>query len=157
MDVNKYKGKLAGIFKENQVVLAYLFGSAVGNKMTTLSDIDIAVLFSDRVKKENYFDKRLKIASKIDRVLKINKTEVLCLNQAPPLLKHEAVFKGVLLFSKDKERQFRIENQVMKEYEDTRYLREIQTKIMKEQIKKGVFGKPLIVPYSKYIQEYVSS
>lgn len=157
MDVNKYKRKLAEIFQENQVVLAYLFGSAARNTMTALSDIDIAVLFSNKTKESDYLAKRLKIASEIDGVLKTDKTEVVALNQAPPLLKHETVLKGNLLFSRDKALQLKTESQIMKEYEDTKHLREVQTEIMREQIKKGTFGRPLVSPYSKYLQEYVSS
>lgn len=147
MDIKRYREKLNKIFKENQVVLAYLFGSTAKGTTTPLSDIDIAVLFSARVKKDDYFDKRLKLASEIDKALKTGKTEVLALNQAPPLLKHRAVYYGISIYASDARLKRIFELRVLQEYEDFRYHLETAYKIMKRQIKEGTFGKPFISPH----------
>jgi len=60
--IKKHQIELERIFKKEEVILAYLFGSAARKKVGPLSDIDIAVLFSEKVKKDDYFDKRLKLA-----------------------------------------------------------------------------------------------
>ena len=150
MLTEQQKEKLNKIFKENQVILAYLFGSAAREKMGPLSDIDIAVLFLDKVKKEDYFDKRLKLASEIDRVLGVYKTEVICLNESPPLLKHRAVFYGVPIFISDLKLKRVFELRILQEYEDFKYHLETSFKIMERQIKEGAFGNPLISIYSKF-------
>jgi len=134
--------------------LAYLFGSAAREKIGPLSDLDVATLFSEKVKEKEYFEKRLKLASKIDQVLKVYKTQVICLNEAPPLLKHRAVFYGILIFVLDKKLKRDFEFRVLQEYEDFKYHLETAYKIMKKQIKEGSFGKPLISPFSKYLQKY---
>jgi predicted nucleotidyltransferase len=95
--------------------LAYLFGSAARGKMGPLSDVDIAVLFSKKVKKEKYFDKQLNLASEIDKALKIYKTEVICLNEAPPLLKHRAVFFGIPIFISNSKLKREFEFKVLQE------------------------------------------
>ena len=146
--IEKYKIKLNKIFKRNKVILAYLFGSAAREKTGPLSDVDIAVLFSERIKKDDYFDKRLKLASEIDRALGVYKTEVICLNESPPLLKHEAVFRGILIFAKDFDSKREFELRVLQEFEDFKYHLETANEIMRKQIKMGTFGKPLISRYS---------
>lgn len=153
MNLIQNQKKLNKIFKENQVVLAYLFGSAAREKITPLSDIDIAVLFSKKVKKEDYFDMRLKLALKIDKVLKTSKTEVISLNEAPLLLKHRAVFYGISIFSSDPKLKRDFEFRVLQEYEDFKYHLEMAFKIMHKQIREGTFGRPLISIYSKSIEE----
>jgi predicted nucleotidyltransferase len=147
--IEKNKKKLEKIFKKEGVVLAYLFGSVARGKMGPLSDIDIAVLFSEKVRKEKFFDKRLELASEIDEALKTYKTEVICLNEAPPLLKHRAVFYGIPIFISNSKLKREFEFRVLQEYEDFRYHLETAYKIMRRQIKEGVFGKPLISIYSK--------
>lgn len=156
MKILKNQQKLDKIFEESGVVLAYLFGSAVRNKLGPLSDIDIAVLFLDKVKKSDYFDKRLKIASEIDKILKTNITQVICLNEVPLLLRHRAVFYGIPIFIANPKLKKDFELQTLQEYEDFQYHLQVSHKIMKKQIKEGTFGKPLISPFSKYLQKYVT-
>ena len=142
----KQKTKLAEVFKKNLVILAYLFGSAARGRIGPLSDIDIAVLFSEKVKKENYFDRRLKLASEIDKALKLYKTEVACLNEASPLLKHQAVFYGAPIFISDLELKRNFELRVLQEYEDTKYLMDVMFKSMEKRIKRWTFGKSFFPP-----------
>lgn len=151
--IRENQKKLEKVFKKEGVVLAYLFGSAVREKMGPLSDIDIGVLFSDRVANDEYLDKKLKLASKIDKALRVYKTEVICLNEAPPLLKHRAVFYGRPIFVSDPKLKREFELRVLQEYEDFKYHLEIAHQIMKKQIKEGTFGKPLISIYSKSIKQ----
>lgn len=157
MDFVKNKGKLNKIFNKNQVILAYLFGSAARGKTTPLSDVDIAVLFSEKVKRDDYSDKRLKLASEIDRAIGIYKTEVVCLNESPPLLKHQVIFYGTPIFISNSELKRNFEFQVLQEYEDFKYHLEVSYKIIARQIKEGTFGKPRISPFSKYLQKYVAN
>jgi len=141
--IEKYKSKLTKIFKKNQVVLAYLFGSAVKGKMSSLSDFDFGVLFGKRVKKREYFDKNLKIGTEISLLLKTDKVDVVTLNTAPPLLKHRVVFSGTPLFVSNQKLKRIFELRVLQEFEDFNYHLETAFKAMEKQIKEGTFGKPL--------------
>lgn len=149
--IEKNKKQLEKIFEEEGAVLAYLFGSATRRKMGPLSDVDIAVLFSGKVKKDDYFAKRLKLASKIDEALGIYKTEVICLNDAPPLLKHRVVFYGIVIFVSDLHLKRNLELQALQEYEDFKYHLETGYKIMGKQIKEGAFGKAPLSPKEEKI------
>lgn len=153
----KHQKKLNKIFKENQVALAYLFGSAARGKLTPLSDIDIAVLFLDKVKENDYFNKALRLAHEIGNVFEIDRVDVVNLKTATsPLLKHNAVFKGKLIFGKDRKKQFELESGIMKEYEDTKYLRAVQSYYLHKHIKEGTFGKGGLSPkQEKYLYKHV--
>ena len=143
----KNKKNLEKIFKKEGVVLAYLFGSAARGETGPLSDVDIAVLFSGKVKENDYFDKRLRLSSKINEILGIFKTEVVVLNQVPPLLKHRAVFYGISIFGSNPKLRRDFELRVLQEYEDFNYHLETAYRIMRKHIYKGTFGKPLISPH----------
>ena len=146
-NIKKHKKALDVVFKRNKVVLAYIYGSVAKEKESSLSDIDIAVLLSNEVKKNKYFDLRIKISMEIDRILKTGKTEVVCLNQVPSLLKHRAVYHGILIYDAENlESDFEL--QVLQEYEDFRYHLENSYKIMEKQIKNGTFGNPLTTQYN---------
>ncbi len=153
----RQKEELKKIFKENRVVLAYLFGSATREKKRPLSDIDIAVLFSKKVKKDNYFDKRLKLALEIDKILGIYKTEIICLNEASPLLKHRAVFYGIPIYISNSKLKREFELRILQEYEDFNYYLERSYQTLRKHIKEGVFGKaPLSPKAEKSFSKYVS-
>ena len=156
-DIKKNKKKLDIVFKKNNVVLAYVYGSVAKSKENSLSDIDIAVLFSGKTKENDYFKLRIKISMEIDRILKTGKTEVICLNQVPPLLKYEAVYKGNIIYCSDTDVKRDFEFRTLQEYEDFKYHLENSYKIMEGQIKNGTFGKPFISYKSKYLEKYVSS
>lgn len=152
------QNQLNKIFEENDVVLAYLFGSAARGSFGPLSDVDVAVLCSEKVGQDDYFDKRLKLASEIDKILGIYKTEVICLNQVPPFLRHRAVFHGMPIFVGDVKLKRSFELRVLQEYEDFKYHLESAHRIMTSQIKDGTFGKPIISPrHSKILEKYVKN
>lgn len=133
--------QLNKIFEDNDIVLAYVFGSYTRGKISPLSDFDVAVLFSKEVGQKSYFDRELKIAGEIGRVMKIDGVDVVNLATVRnPLLKHNAVFEGEAVFEKDKNIRFITEKITRQEYEDTRHLRETSYKILNSQIKEGTFG-----------------
>ena len=156
-DIKNNKKALDIIFKKNNVCLAYVYGSVAQKKEDSLSDIDIAVLFFDKVKKDDYFNLRIKIAREIDRALKTDKTEVICLNENYPFLKYEAIYKGVAIYYLNSEIKRDFEFKVLQNYEDFKYHLNIASNIMRRQIKDGTFGKPLIHYKSKYLERYVSN
>ena len=147
--LTKEKQKLNEIFKENQVVLAYLFGSAARGEIGPLSDIDIAILFSEKIKKEDYFEKELRLATEIGKLFKIDRVDIINLETTrSPLLKQRAVLRGKPIFVVDEKKKIALERKILQEYEDTKYLRKVQGDIMKRQIKEGSFGVPVISIYS---------
>ena len=135
------KDELNKIFRENDVCLAYLFGSAAKGEPGPLSDLDFAILFSKDAPQEKYFKAELNIAGEIGSLFKINRVDVINLATVNnPLLKHNAVFGGEVIFSTDQKIKFAVERKIMMEYEDTKQLRETAYSILRRQIKDGRFG-----------------
>lgn len=129
--------------EKHGVVVGYLFGSAARGTMGPHSDIDVAVLFDERIiPKEKQFDEKLEIASEIARACGVRDADVINLNQQTgPVIRYEAVLEGEPVFVKDLSVKARLVRSVFREYEDTRYLRETSYRILREQIKSGQFGR----------------
>jgi len=148
----KQQEQLNKIFVKNQVILAYIFGSAAKKELKDLgplSDMDFAILFDKKVPEKEYFNKELRIASEIDGVFHVDRTDVINLKTVNhPLLKHNAVFDGRPIFIKDIKIRLDLEIKIMQEYEDTNYLRKTTSKIILRQIKDGTFGT---------VKDYVTS
>ena len=64
--IEEIKRKLAPIFEKHKVALGYLFGSYAHGRVTPLSDIDIAVVFSDKVPEGKQFDLELSLMADIE-------------------------------------------------------------------------------------------
>lgn len=79
---------------DKRVRFAYLFGSLARGQAGPLSDTDIAVYLDRRVKFDDY---RLKLMEKLAKILEDGNLDLLVLNQAPPLLRHEIIKYGILL------------------------------------------------------------
>ena len=132
-------------FTRHKVALAYVFGSFAYGTVTPLSDLDIAVVFDERVPDKERFDRRLRLSYEIGKLTEMDRVDVVDLEAVRnPLLKHDAALEGKVLFSKNKEFQRKFELRILQEYEDTKYLRKMQSSIMRRHIKEGIFGKPFI-------------
>lgn len=135
------KKQINEILEKRGVILAYVFGSYASGKISALSDFDLAILFSKDINQKDYFEQELKIAGEIGRIMQIDQIDIINLKTTrSPLLKHNAVFYGRLIFVKDKNIRFIIEKIIRQEYEDTEYLRETSYKILNRQIKESAFG-----------------
>ncbi len=123
--------------KDKRVMFAYLFGSRARGQAGPLSDTDIAVYLDRRVKQGEY---RLKLMERLSKFLKSDHLDLVVLNQAPPLLRHEIIKYGRLL-KENAARRIPFETEVIRECLDTAYLRQIQRAALAENIRKGTaFG-----------------
>lgn len=137
------KKKIAKIMKRHNVLVGYLFGSAARGKMGPHSDIDVAVFFDgNEIPKEKQLDKKLKISSEITKAFCVQNTDVINLNTATnPVIRYEAVLKGEPLVIKDFSARALLTRQVLRQYEETKHLRETSYRILREQAKSGAFGR----------------
>lgn len=134
-------------------VLGYLFGSAARGAMGPRSDIDVAVLFDEKINIEEQSKNREMIRDKIISNFKVEYADVINLNQQTnPVLRYDAVLEGEAILVKDLSIKARLARAVLREFEDTRHLRETSYRILREQIKSGQFGRASI-----YSQKYVAA
>jgi len=136
-DIGKLKDYLSS---RAEVIAAYLFGSYASGRLRPGSDIDIAVLFDMSVDSGKYGFMRLKIMNELIGRLSFHAIDVAILNRASPLLSHEVLKRGVLLFSKDEKQRLGYMVKATGRYLDTIHLRRVQDTVLHEKIRSGDFG-----------------
>lgn len=132
------KQQLNTLMNKHNVAIAYLFGSQAHGTAGQESDTDIAVLFTDDAdKNSDYLEKNSALYNELRKIFK-KEVDLVDLSEThSPLLRHRAIFRGQLLHCEDSKLRFQFEQRVLQEYEDTRYLRAMQSRIMRQQILAG--------------------
>src|SRR5437763_11669051 len=98
MVIDPYLPALREVFVGHGVVLAYLFGSQAEGTARPSSDIDFAVLLPPGTPREQFFDTRLSLINAVMDVLHTSKVDLVVLNEAGPLLMHQVVKYGRVLY-----------------------------------------------------------
>lgn len=113
--------RLRAFFQDRpRVVLAYLFGSAARGTMGPLSDVDVAVRFSDRG--ADVFNERLRMHDELCRHLGTDRVDLVDLDEASPVLRYNVIRDGIVLKGTNDVR-VPFEVRVMADYFDTHALR----------------------------------
>ena len=137
----KVQKTLSAFFKKrDEVLLAYLFGSVAEDKQNKLSDLDIAVLVErDKLGKldEQPFGYQVSAMTDLISLLKTNDVDLVILNYATPLLSHEVIKYGKVIFCRDEEMRIQFEVRTLQQYIDTKPLRDIQHEYLVRRIKSG--------------------
>lgn len=128
------------LYSRDEVVTAYIFGSYTIEKVSSMSDIDIAVLLRDSVDSKEYGHIKLTITNDLIEQISFDRIDIVLLDIASPLLSHEVLKKGMLLFSKDETMRIQYTANAIIRYLDTIYLRSVQDRILHEKIRSGNFG-----------------
>ena len=108
---------VAVLIREPTVIAAYLFGSMAKESGGPDSDVDVAVLLQEG---ETEFP-QLEIMSTLEKKLG-RRVELIVLNRATELLKHEIRKSGVLILERDREKRKQFEIRSRKHFEDFLYL-----------------------------------
>ncbi len=102
-----------------EVVFAYLFGSAASGKLKPMGDIDLAVFVADGA---DGFETRLVVADLVSRRLGGIRVDVVVLNDAPPALAGRVLATGRLILDRNPRGRHLYESLAMREYADFRVL-----------------------------------
>ena len=109
------------------VRLAYLFGSVARGEGRASSDLDVGVVFSP-----------VPAAAELDRlaieleVAASRRVDLAVLNDAPPLLTHEAIRANRLIVCRDEDERVRFHTHATARYLDTARLRRVQHAYLRE-------------------------
>ena len=136
-DLNKLKNYFN---VRDNVIAAYIFGSYASMRTVATSDIDIAVLLDGKVNSKNFSFIKQDIITGIIELLSFDKVDVVILNPASPLLCHEVIKKGELIYSGDEKKRIEFTANATTRYLDTVHLRRIQDHILHKQIRSRDFG-----------------
>lgn len=112
------------IFHSHRVSVAYLFGSYAKHTDLPISDIDIGVLFDFKIETQEYPTLQIGLTTDLISALEKNSVDVVVLNVAPPLLRYKVFADGKILFCDSELARVRFEVKAMRDYFDTKKLRE---------------------------------
>lgn len=131
--------RLATYFKNRpEVVAAYLFGSRARGAVSPLSDTDLAVLLKKNGIPYTYEADRL---SELTSLLKTDAVDLVVLNHAPPLLQHQVLKDGCLIYCRDHRQRVKMEFRMLQEYLDLQPFYARQSKSFFHRIREGRFAK----------------
>jgi len=124
--------RAAGRLAEDPRVLAvWGFGSQARGEAGPGSDVDVAVLLEERPHLPDLVEE-LRLRSVVVETLRRDDVDLVVLNTAPPLVRHEVVAAGRRLFAREAERADRFEERAAREAFDTAYLRRVQQELARE-------------------------
>lgn len=126
--------KLSALFKKQGVVLAYLFGSQATGRAHKESDVDIAVLFGKNMTKKQYFNQTASLSLELSQYFNGRETQVIALNEAPPLLRQVVVNEGKEIYCSDENQKIEFIVQTLYDYEDYLHLSKIYYQLQKQKI-----------------------
>jgi len=124
LTIEEIRERLVPLFKERDLRLILLFGSALTGAVHKKSDIDLAFLFDGSVD-------ILALTNRVIRLLHCDNLDVIDLKHASPLLKYSVAEKGKLLYEKSPGMFLEFYSLAFKEFVDTRKLREARETAIK--------------------------
>jgi predicted nucleotidyltransferase len=132
--------ELGASFADEPVVVAYLFGSQARGDAGPLSDVDVAVLLEEGLSSAEILALRLRLMEAIGRALRLERVDVVALNDASYLLQHRVIRDGRILFSRDELARVRYEFRVLRDYLDFRYFEDKYFRAMEDRILREGLG-----------------
>lgn len=108
---------VARLKRDRRVVAAYLFGSRAKGKARAGSDIDIALLLKSR-RRESYSAEALRITCDVMKEAGADRIDILILNTATPIARHQVYRHGRQIFCRDQRLAMRFKDRSIAEYLD---------------------------------------
>jgi predicted nucleotidyltransferase len=122
---------------EDDVRLAYLFGSRARGGARPDSDYDIGVLIDRAAAGGDRGAIVRRLAGRLGRVVSSTLIDLVVLNDAPPLLRHRVLRDGIVVFQRSPEARVRFALETIREYQDTHIQRERFTRARIQRLKAG--------------------
>lgn len=101
--------------KDENIVFAYLFGGLAKNRISPISDIDVAVYLRNI---ENILDEKIRILNKICELLKFDDVDLIILNLAPISLKGRILQNKIIIVDKNPTLRHSFESLTLREFFD---------------------------------------
>jgi uncharacterized protein len=133
--------RLATVLARPGVLAGFLIGSHARGAAGPLSDVDVAVIHADGLDPDERLRLRLGLLAGAADALKSEEVDVVLLNEASPLMRHDALREGVVLFDRDPEARLRFQLEAFHDYVDTEPLRELSSRRLRDRIREGCFGR----------------
>jgi predicted nucleotidyltransferase len=130
MDSNIKETVKSYFMNKDNVLLVFIFGSFMSGRLTSQSDIDIAVLFD----KKPDFHEILKLTGLISEEIN-REVDIVVLNESSPIIRMQVLKTGELILKKDNRSYENFFVKTVKDYEDLKYIRaEAEANILRGRI-----------------------
>lgn len=116
-----------------EVRLVYLFGSTARETKKTPADIDIAILLEQGVSAERALDIRTDFMFTLMKIVSKN-VDVVILNRANVVLRHQVVKHGKLLYEREKDLSCAYQVATLRDYEDYLPMQRFYMKVLDERL-----------------------
>ncbi|HEC36053.1 MAG TPA: nucleotidyltransferase domain-containing protein [Anaerolineae bacterium] len=130
---------VAFLATQPDVIAAYLFGSLAEERATPRSDVDIAILFADASDPLAVGDRQLQLMGELERFAD-REVDVVVLNTAPPVLQHQVLRHGRLLYERNRRARVDFEVRAGQMYADLQPMRDFFRRALFQEIREGRFG-----------------
>lgn len=125
--------------KQEQVRLAYIYGSTAKGKSGTMSDIDLAVYLNPDLNKKERFSQQLNLICGLTGLLKTDKVDLVIMNDVPLSLKYEIISANHPLFARDEGERIDVEHVILSRYLDRRFFEKRWTdELLRKAAEKGI-------------------
>ena len=128
------------VARRPEIQAAYIFGSVAQGRARPDSDIDIAVLLVQRVPDARALRYRLRLAGDLGAALHRSDVQLIILNDAPPLLAHRVLSRGVLVYERTRAARVRFQVQTAQRYADLVPTLEHYVQRLKRDVREGRTG-----------------
>jgi uncharacterized protein len=153
-DPIQQREKLAAyLASQDEVVLAYLFGSWARGQAGSLSDVDIAVLLAGNPDEDHSLDRRMDLAADLNALLAGADVDVVILNQAPVALAYRVLRDGLLLSCRDQDVRIQYTARIVMEYLDFKPVLELFERAVLERARRGELTDGYS-PYRGALEDY---
>jgi uncharacterized protein len=134
--VSTLVGHIEELVKEFDIKLIYIFGSYAKGTNNVRSDLDIAIML------ENNYDPMIKLnlIGELTSIFKRDDIDLVILNTEKPVLRHQVIKYGKLVYMKDEDIKVEFEVKVLREYMDMEYFRKTQMQCVKEWVNNKLGG-----------------
>ena len=100
-----------------EILAIFLYGSQANGLARESSDVDVAVLVVPDAVDDGSLDLRLRYTVELEGTLS-NRVDLVLLNQAPPMLRHQIFRSSALVFERDRQRVRRFIGDALVEFFD---------------------------------------
>ena len=109
---------------DNDIVCLFAFGSLIQGKLKPLSDLDFAVLLSNRLNPRERFQKHLDLIGILNDIFKTDEIDLVLMNDAPMRFSYNIIKKGKILFCRDKKGLINFRHRITMQYLDFKFFRD---------------------------------